>query len=154
MPKVRQTRPKSGYQPDVVLDANEYDEEVHCEVCNRSLRWVHLLIHTALDHPVEVGCICAAKMCFGYGADSAETDAKNRAERLRRFRNNDRWKRSANGNPTRKYKKMRVTIFESYGMWKYSIQPSGKQVRYSQAHFNTEADAKLGAFEWFEKFAE
>ena len=154
MPKIIHQIPKSGYLPNGLLDAMESDEDVHCEVCNRRLRWVHLISHFALDHPVGVGCICAAKMCSTYDAKGAETDGKNRAERLRRFLNNGKWKRSVKGNLTRKYKKLKVTVFEGYGMWKYSIKPPKQTVIYSHVGFNTEAEAKLGAFDWYENFVE
>jgi hypothetical protein len=152
MPKKRKKRPKKGYSPQSIIDANRLDEEVRCEVCNRRLRWVHPIVHSELDHPVSVGCVCAAKMCLGYDAEGAETEAKNRTGRLQRFLEPSKWKETSSGSLARTYKGIRVSIFESYGQFRYRIKEKRRQPIFPHDYFQTRGEAMAGAFEWIEMF--
>ena len=60
---------------------------------------------------------------------------------------------SAKGNPTRKTKGVRVTVYEQQGAWRYCIQKTKKKeedVIHSHNEFTTEDQAKIGAFDWLD----
>lgn len=150
MPKLRQ----ANWTCEGVVDAYRTDYEARCEVCNKPLRWIHILTRRNFPLKIEAGCCCAARLCSGYDAVSAERTAKNRADRLQRFLNPDRWRRSAKGNPTRKGRDYLLTIYQnSQGQWRFCVKRKReKDPVHPFCFFLSEDEAIRAAFEWLEKF--
>jgi hypothetical protein len=91
-------------------------------------------------------------MCEGFDVRAAETDARNRAERLRRFLDPGQWHRSTKGNLTRKCRGWTVTVFEDRGgRWRYFVKKK-RQKHCPWDPYPTEREAMLGLFAWHEKF--
>lgn len=155
MPRIFTTElPTTGWSPSgPVLDAKTGDPgaSARCELCGTKIRWVHLLEHPAFHRVIECGCCCAARICDFYDAVEAETSAMNRAQRLARFLDPEKWKESQSGNPTRTVEngKFRATIFSRAGRWSYCVSKKGGESKFPDSFFpySSKREALIAAFD-------
>lgn len=124
-----------------------------CEMCEtQTIRYVHYMQHSAYEHILRVGCICAGKM-EGNLAEAQRRDdtMKSRAGKRQRWLNR-RWKISAKGNEYIIAEGYIVTIFRKDGDWKASIkEKDGDRTIWSRRKYQTISEIKLASFDYITK---
>jgi len=81
--------PRNGWScigvDDLGWDGPGYDPGT-CEYCgNHPIRYVHTLTHPDWPDKLDVGCICAERLCKDYDGRGQETALKHRATRRQRW---------------------------------------------------------------------
>lgn len=164
MTSKRSDRPADGWTCREVIDANtlESSERIRCEFCNTQIRWIHILVHDDHDGEASSGGCCAARLCFGYNAEAAEREVKNRMARQTRFIDPQRWKRSNvnAANICRQVQfedgsRVKVTIFlknDSFGIC--IANRKGDTPTFHWERYATPLEAKNVAFELVERLKE
>lgn len=121
----------------------DLEEATHtCEMCGKeSIRFVHWMEHSGHKEMLQVGCVCAEKMAFGYDAKGAERTLRNRATRRFSFVSKG-WKTSKKGHLYKKKNRLLVVVGEGpYGIF------AKVGNTFLRGRFATVDDAKNAAFE-------
>ena len=125
-----------------------------CEMCEtQEIRYVHYMQHAEYPEVIGAGCECAARMAEDYeGTKRRELNAKNAASRRGRWLTRE-WRTSSGGNPYIRTDGFVIVVFESDGKYKALVddKKSGRK-RFSHRTFDSEAAAKLAAFDAMVRF--
>lgn len=74
--------PHKGYYPVSIHDLG-FNEYTHCEMCGTQIRYQHELTHNS-GLVINVGCICAEKLCAEYNGRLTEELFKLRQKLLKK----------------------------------------------------------------------
>lgn len=124
-------------------DVSEY---ATCQMCgNEKIRYVHIMEHSDVEDPFEVGCVCAEKMSDDYeGPRRRENRLKNRAARRTRWLQRT-WRVSAKGNSYLNVEGHNLVVYPTRtNRWGYKF---GNQ--FGARTYSTADEAKLALFDDF-----
>jgi hypothetical protein len=105
--------PRRGWRLTDVEDLGEPGHE--CDACGTTeIRYVHRLDHPEAERSLEVGCVCAEKLTGDYVAHRmVERALKNRAVRLAKLLDLDKWKWTKGGNRKARYRGTVLVLYQS-----------------------------------------
>ncbi len=139
------------WRPSKVIDLRTTGQEPGtCQKCGRhDLRFVHLIEHPD-DGSMQVGCECAARLCYGYDPKATESKLRNLWARRSRWLTRN-WNTSRNGNDTLTFKHqgetIRVTVYRAkFGGFGCCVTV-GRESFFLPGKFATTDEAKLTAFD-------
>jgi hypothetical protein len=147
--------PKRGW---VCVDVEDLGvgEWVVCEMCEtQQIRFVHTLEHPDYRERLGCGCICTGHMTGDLDGAREREDGLKRTSGQRSRWLTRRWKESRHGNPYLKTRNgYHVVVYEGCsGRWAFRVT-RGEQTLPSEHWYETEASAKLAAFDAMLAFAE
>lgn len=145
--------PHRGWECVDVIDLKPGDHEPYdpatCEMCgNESLRFVHVMEHPEYLGGLEVGCVCAEKMCKDYDGQARERRLVNRAKRRAKWLTRE-WRLSSNGNPYLRVEGYNVGVYPDKfrpGKWRWWVG-FGNAMSNSPISYPSIEAAKLAVFD-------